>query len=129
MLATLWLMACLAVPMSQPASQVRSVYISHEGDDSLGIQFVANVGELLQKQGVRLSSSRASDGHTLEMLSIRAVSDRTSQQLGSVIALVLLRPDNTFVKLWVYTLNHTPGHVKTQAADLVGDLARVSKEF
>jgi hypothetical protein len=115
--------------VSQPASHVQSVYISHEGDDSLGTQFVANVGELLRKEGVRLSAARAPDSHTLVMLSIRAVSDRTSRQFGSVIALALLRPDNTFVKLWVYTLNHTPGHVKTQAADLVGDLARVSEEF
>jgi hypothetical protein len=125
MLATLWLMASLAEPVSQPASNVWSVHLSHEGDDSLGTQFVTNVGELLQTQGVRVSSSRAADSHTLVMLSIRAVGDRTSRQFGSVIALALLRPDNTFVKLWVYTLNHTPGHVNTQAGDLVRDLVKI----
>jgi hypothetical protein len=128
MLSAVWLAAWLALPAAQPANPLQAVFLSHEGDDALGVAFVGELKILLQERGVRLAQSRSPDSHTLVMLSIRAVSERTSQQMGSVVAMALLRPDDRFVKLWVYTLNHTPGHVRTQAADLVSDMERIKAE-
>lgn len=125
MLSILLLATTLAIPATQSESQLQSVYISHEGDDSLGIQFVAELRELLKKRGLRLVTSESTDHHTLVVLSIRAVNERTSRQLGSVVSLALLRPDDTFVKMWVYTLNHTSGHVRRQVSDFISDLVQV----
>jgi hypothetical protein len=129
MLSTLLVASALAVQAAdQPSpriSQLQSIYITHDGDDSLGTQFVAELKTLLEERGLRLESSDAAESHALVVVSIRAVNERTSQQMGSVIALTLLRPDDTFVKMWVYTLNHRPGHAKKQAADFIADFDRM----
>jgi hypothetical protein len=109
----------------QTAPQLQSIYITHDGDDSLGTQFVAELREMLEERGLRLEASDSADSHALVVVSIRAVNDLTSQQMGSVIALALLRPDDTFVKMWVYTLNHRPGHARRQASDFMADFDRV----
>jgi hypothetical protein len=129
MLSTLLLAAWLVAPAGPSPAGLQSLYITHEGDDSLGLAFVAAVKQQLGKRGVQLPPARTGKRHTLVAVSIRAVSEHTSRQMGSVIALTLLRPDDSFVKMWVYTLNHTPGHAESQAANFAADLDRVKAAF